>query len=679
MIRGLLVLLPLLLLALLFPADARAVCLANCPPVWADACGQLTGVYACQSGEYCWLSSDRCCAACQPVVTPPPCQTSDQGCGANGCPANTKRICQDCGTGWTCSCNPDSACGGGPPPPPTPTPTGGGSSGGGCVPNCSDSGGHCSGTSYTGNCGQTCTGTKCDTPGRPTLVAPTGGVEMGSPVTFSWNAGVGGFGACSGGGGSYQACLVSGLCATSLTTSKTVSIPPIPVGNQGWNVKATNSCGNTGQTSATRQFCAEGFDPANANYVSTWSAYGLCDGLTHARTRTRTCREDCGVDDCAAYPLTETQTCYGQMTGIFFDASSYSSCPANPGLLPADLKISGGTISLSGTPNYGPYTTDATGRYTTAATLLSPGTYLLLVNPGSSTFVTTPKFSCDGTALTLLGSDPTCLTQPCETAPATTHNFGFWKVYGGWWQVTGGSVFGGAGITSNIPSTIPASEQRLIRQDANLQDGLAQIGTGTISLGTNPGASISVSGWNATSSYPGDKANYDYFMAKTGSYPRTAWNGTSKPAYTPTNGFQTYTYTGNPTINWSPVEGEKVIYMIKGDVTVSGDIVVPTSSPSFLAVIASGSITFDTNVTNVDGWWVGNSLNFPCVDTTPLDGTCDKTDVQFVGNGSFVGWNSISLSRDQGGANNTIPAEKFTFRPDLLINAPESVVVSRYV
>jgi len=555
-----------------------------------------------------------------------------------------------------------------------------------CTPDTSCAANTCAGSACSDGCGGWVEGTKCSNPGKPTLVSPIGGVEDKNPVDFSWNAGAKEFGNCDGGGGSYQACLVSGLCTTSLTTSKTVSIPPIPVGNQSWNVKATNNCGRTGPTSVTEPFCAEGFDPASANYVSTWSAWSLCDEVTQARTKTRTCREDCGVDDCAAYPLTETETCYGQMTGVFFDASSLSSCPANPGLLPADLLISGGTISLSGTPNYGPYTTDATGRYTTAPTLLSPGTYLLSVNPGSSTFVTAPRFSCDGTALTLLGSDTTCLTQPCETAPATTHNFGFWKVYGGWWQVTGGSVFGGAGITSNIPSTIPAGEQYLIRTDTNSADGLAQIGTGTISLGTNPGASISVSGWNAVSSYSGDNADYDYFMAKTGSYPRTklnttvpAWNGTSKPAYTPTNGFQTYAYTGNPTINWSPTAGEKVIYMIDGDVTVTGDIVVPTSSPSFLAVIASGSITFDTNVTNVDGWWVGSSLNFPCVDTTPLDGTCDKTDVQFVGNGSFVGWNAITLSRDQGGVNNTIPAEKFTFRPDLHINAPESMRMAKYI
>lgn len=43
--------------------------------------------------------------------SPPSCQYSDQGCGANGCPPNTKRQCQNCGGGWSCSCNQDSACG----------------------------------------------------------------------------------------------------------------------------------------------------------------------------------------------------------------------------------------------------------------------------------------------------------------------------------------------------------------------------------------------------------------------------------------------------------------------------------------------------------------------------------------------------------------------------------------
>ncbi len=46
------------------------------------------------------------------------CQTSDQGCGAYGCPSNTKRICTKCEgqTTWTCQCISDSSCGGSQPP-----------------------------------------------------------------------------------------------------------------------------------------------------------------------------------------------------------------------------------------------------------------------------------------------------------------------------------------------------------------------------------------------------------------------------------------------------------------------------------------------------------------------------------------------------------------------------------
>ena len=83
--------------------------------------------------------------------------------------------------------------------------------------------------------------------------------------------------------------------------------------------------------------------------------------------------------------------------------------------------------------------------------------------------------------------------------------------------------------------------------------------------------------------------------------------------------------------------------------------------------------------TRVDGWWVGNSLNFPCVDTAPADAVCDETDVQFQGQGSFVGYDSITFSRDQYLLNNSQPSQKFIYRPDLLVNAPEPFYVSKFI
>lgn len=43
--------------------------------------------------------------------------------------------------------------------------------------------------------------------------------------------------------------------------------------------------------------------------------------------------------------------------------------------------------------------------------------------------------------------------------------------------------------------------------------------------------------------------------------------------------------------------------------------------------------------------------------------------------GSVVAWGTFSVNRDLGNANVTIPAEKFTYRPDLLTNMPDKMKV----
>src|SRR3989344_4829864 len=255
-------------------------------------------------------------------------------------------------------------------------------------PVCADPSTVCSGTPITSSngCGTCAAGTKCSTPGTPTLNSPVGGTEVaGTSISFSWNAP--GYGTCDGGGGTYNHC-VDGSCTNVgnvTTTSKTVA-----GGSHSWYVNAVNSCGATGANSATGTFCAESWTSAR---VSSWSAFGACN-VGHVRTRTRTCSEDCSAltSNCSNYfaancpagstcvttgsglsrTQTETQTCYGRMTGTFFDASDFSVCPANPQTLTGNLKISGGTINLTGPTTYGPYTTNATGLYTTAATVLSP-------------------------------------------------------------------------------------------------------------------------------------------------------------------------------------------------------------------------------------------------------------------------------------------------------------------
>ena len=251
-----------------------------------------------------------------------------------------------------------------------------------------------------------------------------------------------------------------------------------------------------------------------------------------------------------------------------------------------------------------------------------------------------------------------------------------------WFQSVAGSLFGAGGITSVISSSLPAADQRLILDDAAIGDtGLAFTNTGSIGLGTSTDAKVSDSELNASGTgYSEGDADYGYFKQKMATFDMTAWDGSGKPLYDGgVNNYQIYTHTGDTTINWSPAVGERVIYLINGSVTVSGNITIPTSSPTFMMVAANGSITFNTAVTRVDGWWVGRSLSFPCVDTSPADGSCDNTDVQFVGQGSFIGYDSISFKRDQDLVNMAQPAEQFVYRPDLMVNAPEPLYVSKYI
>jgi hypothetical protein len=121
---------------------------------------------------------------------------------------------------------------------------------------------------------------------------------------------------------------------------------------------------------------------------------------------------------------------------------------------------------------------------------------------------------------------------------------------------------------------------------------------------------------------------------------------------------------------------------VQGNVTVTGNILVaarnpvnPNSEPGgFLAVIATGNITFNTGVNDAQGIYIANNRLVINLDNT---GTYEYR--QFRGEGVFAGHGGVTLSRDlRGNAgdpaefdNNRYPAEKFTYRPDLLLNAPD--------
>jgi len=541
------------------------------------------------------------------------------------------------------------------------------------------------------NCGVSCNNHPCCTPTnpqKPVLVSPDVGVQLrvGQSSQLSWNA-ISSWGTgCDSNVNRYEVCVMSdATCnlvnnvSTGLGTTYNWT-PTLADSLVTWKVRSNNNSRSV--YSDPRTVCVEG-----GPVYGTWSA---CDA-NHKRTRT--CTEACGADDCTAVGAVAgivTEDCTGVISGALFDASDWSFCPGDIVTNPAnyrDILIANRSFSMTGPyslPAWPPSSdevvktvaTNGNGVY--SVTAFSPGVYNYDFSAldGTYTDVNNPKLVCTGfPTATLLGSAPSCLVQPCTPA-STGNSFGFWRVYGGWWQVVGGSVYAKNGITSSIPASIsPSADQQLILSDANGRSGLLTYGVPWVGteLGSNPNAVVSESGRRMESMYDGLRYDYNLYNTRMDSFISTPWDGGAVNYDDQGRGYQIFKHSGNVTLNYSgPTGSEKVILLVNGNVTVNSNIVVPDGA--FFSIIAKGNILFDPSVTQAHGWFVGETINVPCHDGNN-DGTCDKDDAQFVGEGSFVGWTNISLGRDMNTNNNFLATEKFIYRPDMFINAAEPMKV----
>ena len=352
----------------------------------------------------------------------------------------------------------------------------------------------------------------------------------------------------------------------------------------------------------------------------------------------------------------------GLIEGYLFDSSGMSVCPVDLSDPAYDsLKIGGGLLDITGTADYLNVTSLSDGSYSQAVTV--PSSYVLGNFRLGAGFVATPDLICDGSSVEfVVGGSGTAI-----------RSFGFLRDYDGWWQGVGGDVYGRLGMASTIPgSCVGDCQAYLIGSDGNGESGLLHHTSGSVDLGDNEEAAVGADGWVAQSGYGGQNVSYAYYVSKMALLDKTGWLGSGKPVFNPEIGsdFEIYALSGNGTIDFDVSAGEKMIFMVDGDVDVSSDVDVAVGG--HLAVIASGRITFESGASQVEGWWVGDSLS--------IESTGDEaTELQFRGEGSFVGWNGVSLNRDRGGLNATEPAEVFVHRADLMINAPDALKFSRYV
>ena len=261
----------------------------------------------------------------------------------------------------------------------------------------------------------------------------------------------------------------------------------------------------------------------------------------------------------------------------------------------------------------------------------------------------------------------------------------------GWFQTAVGNVYAATQLTSSIPST--ATNPYLSLVGAGGTAGVVSFGTGydfSLSAGDLGETQVSPAGWlvqqiNLPINY------YERFAQKLANEPKTALttnlNSLTKPTscttppciYTVEGAMQTA--SGAP---WTIGANEQMIILVNnGDVTINSPITI--TSGGFFALIVNGSIIISPGVGGL------TTSAAPHIEGIYIATREDHVSGVFVsGNSSTVGRerlnvvgsviaDTFSLQRDLGVANDTTPAESFTFNPQLLFTMPDVMKEAPYV
>jgi len=240
-----------------------------------------------------------------------------------------------------------------------------------------------------------------------------------------------------------------------------------------------------------------------------------------------------------------------------------------------------------------------------------------------------------------------------------------------WFQTQGGDIYAGDQIQSSIPATCIEEDNCFPILSLNSLDTANQPGSVSWGGEDNPqlaDGTVSSANWQAqTGAYQGLRADYTFFRKHLGS--QFEEEKMESGAY-PGSGFWLTDpeKTGDPlTIGgdgWNIPNDHQVVIVHKGDIKIQTDINITGTTNASLLMIASGTITFTGQVTSAMGVYIADNI------IVQDDG---DTNQQFIGQGSFIGWESISLNRNLDFENNLQPGELFIYKPEFIYYLPDKV------
>lgn len=364
-------------------------------------------------------------------------------------------------------------------------------------------------------------------------------------------------------------------------------------------------------------------------------------------------------------------------------------CTGDTGALNGDE----GTLTVSGSNATGGYSDSVTATGNTYAlpmTLSSSGFISLSLGIGNGDYICACPSGC---------SYPSGINSPQQNV-----NFYVLKAADAWWQVIGGSVVAqqDTGLSINNPlsflCTLPTCNPSLIlNRSGTGTAGLALVGSSaSIDLDNRESGNQETpidendDNWLVKMNYASKQENFDYFrrIAHVGPNANSDFgtNGSEanleEPTVDPVNeGTSAYFHQGNAVLDqpWDVAADEQYIVLVDGDVTIAEQTQV--AEGGFLAIVASGSITFDGEIGHADPTDTTSVVEGIFIADDQLvvasRGAAAGGDYKFVGEGTFVGWNNVVLERDyddnagRRALNNENPVELFRYRPDFILNAPD--------
>ena len=268
---------------------------------------------------------------------------------------------------------------------------------------------------------------------------------------------------------------------------------------------------------------------------------------------------------------------------------------------------------------------------------------------------------------------PGCGACPVRTgvsSPSAYVNFFLTKKddFVPWWQAEGSGIYAGGNVQSNLAD----SSMRLILGSATGSTvGALITGAGSPQLG---GGKVSDEGWMATSTYKGKKMDYAYFAANMGVVKGqlSEWQSDTidLPAADASKDFwysKPVSGTAKIEAPWTVGSGEKYVIFVNGNLQIDANITV--ANGGFLAFVVNGKVSVGTETTSVQGMYI-SSGNF--VSQSKFDKDADIVDNPLEIDGTVAAWGDVQLLRNLG-LGNSVPAEKFVYRPDLLTNMPEKM------